>query len=88
MLPPTILKVDNITKYGGTVSKYGPGNHEGDPAYDRTLSFDGFWAGLGIGKLLVKIAQNQRIESKFQSFAGAFPFGTATGLGGNVFECH
>lgn len=46
---PHILKEDHEITYGGS-TRYGPGNHEGDPAYDRTKSFDSFFAGLGIGK--------------------------------------
>lgn len=41
--------IADATKYGGA-ARYGPGNHWGDPAYDRTQSFNGFFAGLGIGE--------------------------------------
>lgn len=50
---PYILKTEHEIKYGGS-TRYGPGNHEGDPAYDRTKSFNSWVAGLGLGKCFRK----------------------------------
>lgn len=50
---PTILNYNYTTTYGGS-TRYGPGNHEGDPAYDRTKSFDSVFAGLGIGMVFLR----------------------------------
>lgn len=49
---PSIYTNEEDIKYGRS-SRFGPGDHWGDPAYDRTKSFNSFTAGLGLGEICV-----------------------------------